>query len=102
AGIVHALSIGHVVLPSVPRTYHRRAHQVAFAQWPAAMAAGVIDRIELSTRVEERNLAPAGLDSLASAVGNFIAPCDFHEVCHAPLPPFLRANCIGRGPGDAT
>src|ERR1700720_1491483 len=61
ARIVDALSVGDVVLPSVPRTDHGGAHQIALAQWAATMAAGVVDRIELPAGVEQRDLAPADL-----------------------------------------
>src|SRR6202040_2027395 len=61
ARIVDALSVGHVVFPTVPRTHHGGAHQIPLAQWAATMPAGVVDRIEPAAGVEERDLAPVNL-----------------------------------------
>src|SRR5260370_9816595 len=71
--IVHALSGGEVVLPSVPWAHDARAVDVAFAERAALMDASVADRVEITARVEECDFAPAGLHHFACALGNFAA-----------------------------
>src|ERR1700693_2293826 len=58
-----------VVLPSVPRACDRGAVHFALGQWAAAMLAGVVDRVELTARVEQRDLFAAGLDEFGAAHG---------------------------------
>src|SRR5579862_6072023 len=67
ARIVEVRSGRDVVLPSVPWADDGGAVQFSFCQWASAMLAGVVDRVKLAARVEQRDLFSTGLDQFAGA-----------------------------------
>src|SRR5208282_1233418 len=83
---------GDVVTPSVPRAGDGCALEFALAERTATMQAGIVNRVELSTGVEQRDRLATGLDCLAGSLCDFAAPRDFHEVAHRQLPPFVVAT----------
>src|SRR5271156_6508204 len=79
-GLVDFGSSGDVVFPSVPRTHYRGALEFAFTERTAAMQAGVVDRVEFSGGVKERDRRAVRLDGLARTLRNFLAPRYFDKI----------------------
>ena len=72
----------HVVAPAMPGTDDRRAVEFAFGERAAAVAADVIDRIELAVDIEHAHCFAIDLDALAASCFDFTRGADFNEIRH--------------------
>src|SRR5262245_38173962 len=81
-GVVEALTCRDIVRPGVQWTGHHGAVELTFAQGAAAMFASIVDRVERSSDVEEREVPSLHLDDLPGAGCEVLGLRHFDERSH--------------------
>src|SRR6266850_4592926 len=79
------LTGGDVILPAVPGTRDGNSLQFPLPEWPPAVQAGVMDRVELVPDVRNGKRQTIDLKFADGPCGNLVFPCGAHKT-HSPTP----------------